>query len=212
MIDKLQYISQQNDGVTHIQAIKDALDAGCTWIQLRIKNQPENGILEQAFAAKELCDRYNAKLVINDYPVIAKEVQAYGLHLGLGDMRVTEARNIIGDKMIIGGTANTLADVILRAKECVNYIGLGPFRFTTTKGNLSPVLGIKGYKKLIAEMQVLGINIPIIAIGGINISDIPAIISTGVYGIAISGAITNSDNRKHLVESILNNIHQQVPA
>jgi thiamine-phosphate pyrophosphorylase len=212
MIERLQYISQQTDSPTHIQAIQQALDAGCKWIQLRIKDQSEDVILKEAQTAKQLCDTYNAKLVINDYPSIAKEVHAYGVHLGLDDMRVADARAIVGDEMIIGGTANTLADVLQRIEEGVDYIGLGPFRFTTTKNNLSPVLGVEGYKNVLNVLQAEGVNIPVIAIGGIDVADIPVIMSAGVYGIAMSGTITNAADKKLLVETILNNINQQVPA
>lgn len=190
MIDTLQYISQLPEGGTHITAIKAALEAGVKWVQLRVKDRPKEDILGYAICASELCDKYGAKLIVNDHPDIAIKAGAYGLHLGLQDMPVAEARAIVGNKMIIGGTANTFEHIKQRVAERVDYIGLGPYRFTTTKQKLSPMLGLEGYSGIIKQVRMAGIQTPIIAIGGIELKDIDAIIGAGLYGVAVSGAIT----------------------
>ena len=190
MIDKLHYISQQPENGTHLTAIRSVLDAGCKWIQLRVKNQPDDDILQQAFNALTLCNEYGAKLIINDHPAIAAKVGAHGLHLGLQDMPVAQARIVTGKNIIIGGTANTFEHIKQRVAEGVDYIGLGPYRFTKTKQKLSPILGLEGYADILKHVRLAGIQIPIIAIGGIELADIPAIMQTGVHGIAVSGSIT----------------------
>ncbi|MEO6522893.1 MAG: thiamine phosphate synthase [Mucilaginibacter sp.] len=190
MIDRLHYISQQPENGTHITAIKAALEAGARWIQLRVKNQPEEDILQYALYAGELCKEYGAKLIVNDHPEIALKAGAYGLHLGLDDMPVEKARAIVGKSMIIGGTANTFEHIKQRVAEGVDYIGLGPYRFTKTKQKLSPILGLEGYAEIIKRVRLADIQIPIIAIGGIEEQDISAIMKTGLYGVAVSGAIT----------------------
>jgi len=190
MIDQLQYISQSAEDGSHLTAIERVLAAGGRWIQLRIKEQPVHEILAQAMEAKLLCDQYNAKLIINDYPDIAKKVNAFGMHLGLDDMPIPEARALPGKDMCIGGTANTMADLVRRAEEGADYIGLGPFRFTKTKKNLSPVLGLQGYTKLMQQVRQSGINLPVIAIGGIDLEDIPSLMETGIHGVAVSGALS----------------------
>ena len=114
-------------------------------------------------------------------------------------MPVSEAKKIIGDK-IIGGTANTLSDVLKRVDEGCSYIGLGPFRFTTTKEKLSPVLGLEGYEKIMNELELRQIQMLVYAIGGIVLEDIRAIMETGVYGVAVSGIITNHSDKKLLVK------------
>lgn len=190
MIDRLHYISQQPEGGTHITAIEAALEAGVKWIQLRVKDQSKEDILGYAIYASELCNKYGAKLIVNDRPDIALKAGAYGLHLGLQDMPVTEARAIVGRKIIIGGTANTFEHIKQRANEEVDYIGLGPYRFTTTKQKLSPILGLEGYADIMKQVRLAGIQTPIIAIGGIELKDIDAIIGTGLHGVAVSGAIT----------------------
>ena len=203
MIAKLQYISQENAEQSHLQAIKKALEAGCNWIQLRVKNQPEEKVLELALEARKLCDAFSAKLIVNDHPEVALKAKADGLHLGLQDMPVLQARAIVGPEMMIGGTANTFEHVMQRVAEGVNYIGLGPFRFTKTKEKLSPILGLEGYKTIMQQMQEAQISLPIIAIGGIELEDVASIIQTGIYGVAVSGAITRAENPKETVQEML---------
>jgi thiamine-phosphate pyrophosphorylase len=191
MIDKLHYISQNPSEGTHLDAIKEVLDAGGKWIQLRIKDQPEDDILKFAVKANALCVDYGARLIVNDHPHIAVQAGAYGVHLGLLDMPIREARAIVGDRMIIGGTANTFEHIVQRAADGADYIGLGPYRFTNTKQNLSPVLGLKAYEMILKQVAQAGIRIPIVAIGGIEQADVPLLMKTGVYGVAVSAALTN---------------------
>jgi thiamine-phosphate pyrophosphorylase len=202
MIDKLHYISQPIKDSSHLPAIEKALNAGCRWIQLRIKEQPRAFILEQALTAKSLCDAFQAKLIINDYPEVAAEVRSYGLHLGLQDLPIAQARSIVGQQMIIGGTANTFEQVEQRVEEGADYIGLGPYRFTSTKKNLSPILGLSGYQKIIHKMKECNYHVPLIAIGGITRNDVASIIKSGMYGIAVSGEITFAKDELEMVKDL----------
>lgn len=125
---------------------------------------------------------------------LVKELQIDGVHLGKNDMPIAEARKILGDGFIIGGTANTFEDVKAHYEAGADYIGCGPFRFTTTKEKLSPILGLEGYKDIIQKMKEESIDIPLVAIGGITKEDIPEIMKTGVNGIALSGCILHAEN------------------
>jgi thiamine-phosphate pyrophosphorylase len=132
---------------------------------------------------------------------IVHKVDACGVHLGLQDMPIRQARHILGNEKIIGGTANTLEDVLMRVKEECDYIGLGPFRFTSSKKNLSPILGVDGINRIMQELASRSIQIPVYAIGGITFSDVEKIIETGVAGIALSSEITMHPNKKELLEN-----------
>ena len=202
MYSKIQYISQGNTALQQLNNIKSALDAGCNWIQLRYKNAIENEVLQMALQVKSVTERYNCTYIINDYPQIAKEVDADGLHLGLDDMPIAQARKIIGPEKIVGGTANTLAHVLQRCDEHCDYIGLGPYRFTATKEVLSPILGLDGYALIMNHLKEHNIQTPVYAIGGIKEKDIPAILQTGVYGVALSGLITNNPHKKELLTNL----------
>jgi len=192
MISKLQCITQDLREFTHDEIAEHACSGGMDWIQLRIKNKSYNEELSIAMKVKLVCDKYNAKLIVNDNVTLAKAIEADGVHLGKTDMDPIEARRILGDEFIIGGTANTFEDIQILVKANVNYIGLGPFRFTKTKENLSPILGLAGYQEIIKKCTEAGINIPIIAIGGIKTEDVKPLMETGIYGIAVSSAITRS--------------------
>jgi thiamine-phosphate pyrophosphorylase len=184
------------------------LAAGGKWIQLRVKEKTEEEVLPLAIAASKLCERYHAKLIVNDYPRVALQAGAAGVHLGLDDMPVPEARALLGKAYCIGGTANTFADILRRADEGADYIGLGPFRFTATKKNLSPVLGLEGYAALMEEVRLAGIRIPIIAIGGIVLADIPSILLTGIYGIAVSGTLTYHTDHQQQIKAFYNQLNR----
>ena len=202
MFSKLQYISQGETAAMQLKNINEALDAGCSWVQLRFKNAEEYELKTTAEEVKKVCDTYSATFIINDHPLIAKAVDADGVHLGLTDMLIKEAVEIVGIDKIIGGTANTLQDVLQRVQEGCSYVGLGPLRFTTTKKKLSPVLGLEGYKNIMDELRRRNIDIPIYAIGGIVTEDISSILQTGVYGLAGSGIITHHPNKNELVKEI----------
>ncbi|PCJ97135.1 MAG: thiamine phosphate synthase [Flavobacteriaceae bacterium] len=188
-ISKLHYISQGTTPEAHLENIQQACIHGAELVQLRLKNESKNILLKTAQKAREITAQFQTRLIINDFYKIAKEVKADGVHLGKTDASPTIAREFLGNYYLVGGTANTLQDCEALIKKGVDYIGLGPFKFTKTKENLSPVLGLKGYQAIIDELKT---ETPIIAIGGITLADVPEIMSTGVHGIAISGEITRN--------------------
>ena len=150
--------------------------------------------LDEAIKTLIVCRKHHAKLIINDNPELAAEIGADGVHLGKGDMNLSEARKIIGTDMILGATANTFEDIVAASNHEIDYIGLGPFRFTSTKKVLSPILGLNGFRETIQLMDKTKITLPIIAIGGIMLEDIPDLFSVGVHGIAIASAINISED------------------
>lgn len=203
MYSRIQYISQGKTHTEQLHNIQQALDAGCPWIQLRYKHATEAEVLQLGKEVKKHCQNYKATFIINDHVQLVKQLDVDGVHLGLQDMSPIAAREILGEKKIIGGTANTLQDVLQRIGENCDYIGLGPLRFTTTKEKLSPILGLKGYESILNELKkVEEIKIPIYAIGGIVQHDIADLIACGVYGIAVSGMITNSNDKKQLIKNL----------
>ncbi|AUC23021.1 MULTISPECIES: thiamine phosphate synthase [Polaribacter] len=201
MISKLQYISQGKTPEQHLENIQKACVAGAEWVQLRLKNFDAEIILETANKAREITNSFKAKLIINDHYKIAKSVKADGVHLGKNDECPLVVRAYLGVSFIIGGTANTAEDCNSLLDKKVDYIGLGPYQFTETKKNLSPVLGVLGYRKILEELQTETL---IIAIGGITLKDVPEIINTGIYGIAVSGEITKEVSSIAEFQEILN--------
>jgi thiamine-phosphate pyrophosphorylase len=191
-MEKLQYISQGQTRQEQEHNIRTALDNGIQWVQVRWKNASENELTKLCTISKELCSEYQAVFIINDHVQIAKDMDADGVHLGLNDLSVEKARIILGNNKIIGGTANTFSDVIKRIEEQCDYIGLGPLRFTATKEKLSPILGFEGYQNIANDLNKRSVAIPkIFAIGGVVFEDIDYLQQIGIYGVAVSGQITN---------------------
>ena len=191
MISKLHYISQGKTTEEHLQNIQNACVSGADCVQLRLKDVDKKTLLDVAVKAREITAHFQTRLIINDHYKVAVKVKADGVHLGKSDICPTTARKELFSWQIIGGTANTLEDCLKLINKKVDYIGLGPYQFTKTKENLSPVLGKNGYITIIEELKTAT---PILAIGGINTSNISEIIDTGIYGVAISGEITKDFN------------------
>lgn len=190
----IQFISHSNERYSYLDGIRLALEGGCKWVQLRMKDAPDEQVAQLGVQARGLCDRYGAKLILDDRVELVAKTGADGVHLGKNDMPIAQAREILGPGKIIGGTANTFEDIVAHWKSGADYIGCGPFRFTTTKKNLSPILGLEGYRDIVARMKDAGITLPLIAIGGITAEDIPAILETGVDGIAVSGTVLRAED------------------
>ena len=190
----IQFITHSNNRYGYVDGARLALEGGCRWVQLRMKEATEVEFMAAAAEIGRLCKEHGATFVLDDHVEWVEKTGADGVHLGKNDMPIDEARKILGNDKIIGGTANTFEDVERLYRQGADYIGCGPFRFTTTKKNLSPVLGIEGYQHIVDQMKSHGINLPIVAIGGILESDIKSILATGVSGIAVSGGILNAEN------------------
>ena len=190
----IQFISHSNERCSYLDGIRLALEGGCKWVQLRMKDAPDEQVGQLGVQARELCERYGAKLILDDRVELVAKTGADGVHLGKNDMPIAQAREILGPGKVIGGTANTFEDIVAHWKAGADYIGCGPFRFTTTKKNLSPILGLEGYRDIVARMKDAGITLPLVAIGGITAEDIPAILETGVDGIAVSGTVLRAED------------------
>ena len=200
---ELQFITHFTEKYSYYDSARMALEGGCRWIQLRMKDASPEEVEQDALRVQALCRTYHATFIIDDHVELVKKLHADGVHLGKHDMPVAEARRLLGNGFIIGGTANTFDDVKMHYEAGADYIGCGPFRFTTTKKNLSPILGLEGYRRIVSQMKEAGINLPIVAIGGITREDIPAILQTGVTGVALSGTILRADNPTEETRRIL---------
>ncbi len=190
--------------ITHTDAgVEDALRGGCRWVQLRMKEAADSEFIKIARRILPLCRNYGATFILDDRVHLVKTVGADGVHLGKKDMPVDEARKILGQSKIIGATANTEEDMLKAYRAGADYIGLGPFRFTTTKKGLSPILGLEGYATIMTYCRGEGIDLPVVAIGGITLEDLSDLRRTGVSGVAVSGLILNAEDKEKTTKSII---------
>ena len=188
-MNNIQFITHENQRFGYVEGAEMALRGGCKWVQLRMKDATDNKFLSIGRKVAALCRNHNATFLLDDRVHLVAELGADGVHLGKNDMPISEARRILGNEKIIGGTANTFADVQHLAAQGADYIGCGPFRYTPTKRNLAPILGLEGYQNILKQMQQAGISLPLIAIGGIVSTDIATLRGIDVNGIAVSGAV-----------------------
>lgn len=208
---RLMFITHPTPRYNELEEIRQVLDGGCAWVQLRMK-----GTLDLATAreAAALCASYDPArvLCIDDDLAIALASGAQAVHLGKNDKPVAEAWKEIGEKrrqegFLVGATANTFEDMQRAAAAGASYIGLGPYRFTETKKNLSPVLGAEGYRRLIGEAREAGIQLSVFAIGGIRLEDVALLMDTGVDGLAVSGAIAGAPDPAEATRRFLEEIN-----
>lgn len=188
----LQFITHPTERFSVVEGARKALEGGCRWVQLRSKDADREELLAAGKEISALCRQYGAVFLVDDHVDLVHPLGAHGVHLGKNDMPVDEARRILGPMKIIGATANTFADIAAAAAAGADYIGLGPFRFTSTKKNLSPVLGTEGYRAILSRCREEGVRLPVVAIGGITDADLPEIFATGVAGVALSSSILSA--------------------
>lgn len=204
----LQFITHPSPRFSIAEEVKMVIEGGCRWVQLRLKDLTDDEVRPIAEEIIPLCKETETFLVLDDRVDLANELRVHGVHLGKQDMPVAEARELLGPHAIIGATANTIDDILALKGIDVDYIGLGPYRFTETKKRLSPVLGLDGYRSIIAAKREAAIELPVVAIGGITLEDVPAIMSTGVDGIAMSGAIISADDPTAYTAKVIETILQ----
>lgn len=203
----LQFITHKNETTPcEADGVQMVLDGGCRWIQLRMKGASKPDVMAMGKRVGKLCCEYGATFILDDHVELVEALGADGVHLGKNDMPVAEARALLGTDKIIGATANTFDDIVRASKDGADYIGLGPFRFTTTKEKLSPTLGLAGYAEIMRQCREAGITLPVVAIGGITADDMDALCATGVSGVAVSGALLNSPDPRKETEKFINKL------
>ena len=201
---RLQFITHYTEKYSYVDSARIALEGGCRWIQLRMKDADAFTLEETALIVQKMCKDYGATFIIDDHVPLVKKIKADGVHLGKNDMPISEARQLLGNSFLIGGTVNSLEDVRATLQSATpDYFGCGPFRFTSTKKNLAPILGREGYRNIIQGMKEAGIHIPLVAIGGIGKEDIPSLLESGVHGIALSGSILRAENPVEEMKEII---------
>ena len=175
-----------------------------------MKGAEEQQLLDAALTVQRLCREYGATFIIDDNVAIAKRIGADGVHLGKNDMPIAEARTLLGEGFIIGATVNTFDDIAQLLKSATpDYFGCGPYRFTSTKSNLAPTLGIEGYRDIVQLMRHNGIDIPLVAIGGIGSNDIASLAECGVDGIALSSSIIDASHPTEQMREIVDLINRK---
>ena len=190
----LQFITHFTERYSYLDSARMALEGGCKWIQLRMKDADGQTLKDTALQVQELCRQHEAIFIIDDHVELVKEIHADGVHLGKNDMPIADARQLLEKNISSVALQTHLTTCYNMCVEELTISVAAQFRFTTTKKNLSPVLGLDGYRNIVRQMNENDIHLPVVAIGGITYDDIPSIMATGVHGIALSGTILHADD------------------
>lgn len=193
-IEKLHFITHDIDQLTHIQQAQIACEAGAKWIQYRCLTKNNDELLKDINVIAEICDDWGATLIVTDHIHLNGKADIQGFHIEDMDADFKQLRTQLGEAITIGGSSNTIEGLIRLAGEGADYAGFGPFRETTTKPNNAPLLGIEGYRKAVQTLNERNIDLPVLAVGGVTLEDIEALMKTGIFGIAASAAINQASN------------------
>lgn len=171
-----------------LPVVEEALQGGVTLLQYRNKNAEGGKLYEEALALKKLCDKYNVPLIIDDRLDIAVAVGAAGVHIGQDDIPCKIARQVLGDEYIIGVSAHNPVEAQQAIDDGADYLGCGAVYATTTKAKVT-ALGLDGLAAIRRAVQV-----PMVGIGGVDLSNAKDVLSVGVEGIAIVRAILGAED------------------
>lgn len=178
------------------QAVEQAIQGGCTVVQLREKNASSREFFETAQRVKQITDHYHIPLIINDRADICLAVNAAGIHVGQQDLPAKIVRSIVGPDKIIGVSAATLSEAIQAEQDGADYLGVGALFSTSTKTNTRPVT-----VEQLAQIKQT-VQIPVVAIGGIQLSNAGMLTTTGIDGIAVVSAILSKENITHAAQQL----------
>ena len=178
-------------GRSTLEIVTAAVHGGATVIQLREKDCSTREFIEQALAIKEFLKDQGVPLIINDRVDVAQAVKADGVHLGQTDMPLGLAKEILGDSMILGISAESLQDAIEAEKGGADYLGVSPIYTTPTKTDTAPPLGLKGLREIRKAVRL-----PLIGIGGLNLDNAGEVIRSGADGVAVVSAIVAAEDPK----------------
>ncbi len=182
---------------TFFNHVEEALQNGVTFLQLREKECSQADFIKGAIKMKELSKEYNVPFVINDNIEVALKSDADGVHIGQGDMSATDARNLLGKNKILGVSVQTVEQARQAEADGADYLGVGAVFSTSTKDD-AKVLQHKVLKEICESVQI-----PVVAIGGINTGNIPKLSGSQVHGIAVVSAILAQENKKTATRDLL---------
>jgi thiamine-phosphate pyrophosphorylase len=196
----LMAITQNGVSLGHAEQVRRLCAAGVRWVQLRMKDAPRDAWLATAREAVAHCRAHGAVCIVNDSVEIALESGADGVHLGRLDLEWREARRRLGPDRILGGTVNYDADAQRAvAAGCLDYVGVGPLRFTKTKQELAPLRGLDGIRSLVGMLA----GLPAWGIGGVEVADVAPLRAQGVAGTAVCSALLRDDRIDQNVRAFL---------
>ncbi len=206
MIGKLYLITDTviQKKYSHYQIAQFAVKGGADVIQLRDKSLSTSELIQTAIKIAAFCRKHKVTFLVNDRVDVALVSNADGVHLGMKDIPIIEARKLLGKNKIIGGTAHSLAEAKMCENDGADYIGYGHIYPTKTKHKPEKPKGTEQLKSIVGK-----IGIPVIAIGGISTFNIEAVMETGTHGAAVVGSVLKSSNPINILKQLRKKINDR---
>ncbi len=203
-ISKFHYLTQDLPHRSHIQQAQIACEAGANWVQYRCMTKTDEEMIAEIHQIASICDDWGATLILANHYHLLDKVDAQGVHIEDLDADFAAIRQAITDEKTLGASA-TNVEALLRTQNTgvVDYCGYGPFAHTDTKPNDKPLLGYNGYR----ELEKQPIEIPVVAVGGVQLSDVEPLMATGIYGVAVSAAVNLSPDPGGMVKEFYRKIY-----
>jgi thiamine-phosphate pyrophosphorylase len=190
MNNSIMCLTRDSSEYSHDQQVKDFIQGGGQFIQLRSKSLPNEVLYHQANKAVTYAKAYGANLIINDHIELTRQIDAHGVHLGANDGSVASARKILSSEKIIGKTVHSIEEALSAKKDNPDYVGMGPYRISSTKKDLQPVLTNYQFQQIVKILD----PIPVYLIGGLSKNDFSLIETLGVQGLALCSALFSGKN------------------
>lgn len=185
-ISKFHYLTQDLPNRSHADQAHMACGAGANWIQYRCLTKTDSDLINEISEIAAICDDWGATLIVTNHYQLLGLVDAQGVHIEDFDADFAAIREAIGDEKTLGASATNIESLLkVQITGVVDYCGYGPFAHTDTKPNNKPLLGFEGYRQL----EKYAVDIPVIAVGGIQLRDVEPLMQTPVHGIAVSAAV-----------------------
>ena len=190
----LQFITNSDSQINVVDQIKGAIAGGCRWIQVNMEDASDDDIKCVINEVKPICQESESILILNDRVELVKELELDGVHLDKGAMLPTQAREILGAGPIIGVAASSFSDISQIRYFDIDYISVGPYKHPESSTAESPIVSTDDYASIMAQIHEQQIELPIVAFGDIETTDIQGLWATGINGIAVSNAIANAND------------------
>jgi thiamine-phosphate pyrophosphorylase len=204
-ISKFHYLTQDLPNRSHIEQVGIACETGANWIQYRCLTKPDDELIDEIDEIAAICDEWGVTLIITNHYHLLDRIDAQGVHIEDFDADFKEIRLIIGDDKTLGASATNINSLLaVQNTGVVDYCGYGPFAHTDTKPNNKPLLGFEGYRELQKHPEI---EIPVIAVGGVQLSDVEPLLETGIHGIAVSAAVNLAANPAKALKSFYQKIY-----
>jgi thiamine-phosphate pyrophosphorylase len=203
-ISKFHYLTQDLPHRSHVEQAQLACEAGANWIQYRCMSKNDEEMIAELHQIASVCDDWGATLILANHYHLLNKVDAQGVHIEDLDADFATIRETITNEKTLGASATNI-EALLRIQNSgvVDYCGYGPFAHTDTRPNDKPLQGYKGY----SQLEKRGVDIPVIAVGGVQLNDVEPLLKTGIYGIAVSSAVNLSLDPAGMVKEFYRKIY-----